>query len=320
MTEGPSSFIAAKDFLWLVYLYPIRFAARLLPVSAFLFVIRFADPVCQLLTRTQKSRIRRHFDAAKRAHNLRQPSGPLARAVISRILRRTADDLILDKLTAQEMNCRRLTGLEILKDSLAKGRGVLVVGGHFYANRLASRHLELLGCPMMSVRNRRPPDALMGRLGKRFLHQRYIEFLHGVIRDEVFVQDPECTLKIFKRLRGGGIVHIYLDAGVTALRTHGPGREPVWLPFLGTQRPFPTGLLQLARLSGCAVVPMLCLGDSDGFSIEFGEPAPLNRDVAPEAFAAANLPELIAGLETTILANPDQWELWGIIEQAVFLS
>ena len=305
------SLVSAKDLLWFFYLYPLRLATALLPVRVFLLIGRIVDSVCQRLTFAQKRRIRCHLEVAKRSRGLEQDLNHLADGIISNAVRRAMDDLSLDKLAVRGLSCTQIRGLEYLVDGLAQRKGVMVLSGHFYANRIAKRHLEQMGYPMLSVRNRRPPDAMMGRIGQRFLHQRYIEHLHGVIRDEVFIQDPECALKIFKRLRGSGIVHIYLDAGVTALRANEETGSPFWLPFLGTRGPFRTGFLQIARLSGCAAIPMVCLGDSRGFTITFDEPVNLARDVGAEEFVSDNLPRLVGDLESKILKHPEHWELWG---------
>jgi len=310
---------AVKDLLWLFYLYPFRLAAALMPTGLFLMFNRLVDPVCQRLTFSRKRAIRRHLEAAKRFHKIEQDLDQVTAGLITNDVRRATDDLILHKLAARGLNCTRIQGLGYLEDALARGKGAILLSGHFYAHRIARRHLERMGYPTLSVRNGNPPDATMGRIGQRFLHQPYIEYLHGIIRDEVLIQDPECTLKIFKRLRAGGIVHIYLDAGVAALRANSEAKKPLWLPFLGTLRPFPTGFMRIACLSGCAVIPLLCLGDSRGFTITFDEPANLTRDAGPEEFVTAGLPGLVADLESKILKHAQQWELWGISERSTYL-
>ncbi len=310
---------AVKDLFLLVYLYPFRLVAALVPTRWVLMLSRLVDPVCQRLTFSRKRAIRRHIEAAKRFHSIEQDLDRLTADLVTHDVRRATDDMILHKLAARGLLCTKISGLEYLADALAKGNGAIVLSGHFYANRVARRHLEQLGYPTLSVRNGRPPEASMGRIGRRFLHHRYIDYLHGVIRDEVLIHDPECTLKIFKRLRAGGIVHIYLDAGVTELRSTDEAKKPVWLPFLGTMRPFPAGFMQIVRLSGCALIPMLCLGHSQGFDITFDKPVDLVRDAGAKEFVSDNFPRLVADLESKILKHAEQWEFWGIFEHATEL-
>jgi len=63
-------------------------------------------------------------------------------------------------------------------------------------------------------------------------------------------------------------------------------------------------------MSGCVVLPMLCLGSLRSLTLEFGEPVALAPGSSRGEFAAANLPVLARILEDQIRAHPDQWELW----------
>ncbi len=157
---------------------------------------------------------------------------------------------------------------------------------------------------MLSVRHGEPPDAQMGRLGSQWLQKRYVDFLHGVIRDEVFLQDPEFALKVLARLRSGGLVQVHIDALFS--------RDQVRLQFLGTHRRFPAGFLRFVRLSGCALVPMLCLGDSGRLAIRFEPPLRLIDGGSQEEFVMRNLPPLVGWLEMQIREHPDQWDAWRI--------
>jgi KDO2-lipid IV(A) lauroyltransferase len=264
---------------------------------------RLVEPVYQVISRKKRREVLRY---------LTQASGPgfpaadlteTARRFIANALFRVFDDLILHKLAStNRLTFSELRGLEHLRDAMAAGKGAIIVSGHFYANRVAKRYLAEIGYPMMSVRHGQPPDPAMGRLGERFLQPRYIEFLHGVIRDEVLLQDPDCVLKILKRLRAGGLVNIHVDAVFS--------RHVVSLPFLGTYWLFPTGFLQIARLSRCALVPMLCLGDSRRLTIIFDEPIDLDYGLSELQFVSVNLPKLVDKLQSQIRQYPDQWDAW----------
>lgn len=294
---------SAKDLLWLLYLYPVRSCVRRLPVSFVQSCTERAMPIFHLLLRGARKHLEREL-AAKLG-----VTAELTRSIAGRFLanavRRLRDDLIVDKLLAAgRLRPVQITGLDSLESARRAGRGVMVVSGHFYATRLAKRYLAEIGYPMLSVRHGAPPDQQMGRLGSKWLQKRYVDFLHGVIRDEVFIQDPECTLKIFARLRSGGLVHVHIDAPFS--------RDEMRVPFLGQRRRFPTGFLRIVRLSGCAVVPMLCLGDSSGFVIRFEEPVRLIDGTTHQEFAAHNLPPLVRWLEQQIREHPDQWDAWRI--------
>ena len=193
-------------------------------------------------------------------------------------------------------------GLEHLESARAQGKGVMVISGHFYANRLAKHYLAEIGFPLMSVRNSLPLDRGMGRFGKSLMRRRYTDLLHDVIRDEVLLQDSELSLKIFRRLRDGGLVNVHID-------TPNSSRSIV-LSFLGTQTRFATGFLEIVRLAGCAVVPMLCLGNSRGMRVTFEKPLTLVPSAVRDEFVKKNLPLAVSWVERQILDHPGEWESW----------
>jgi lauroyl/myristoyl acyltransferase len=304
--EGRASrrpLVKIKDLLWLAYLYPLRFLAATLPAGALYLIGRLVEPLYQVIARKKRREVLRYLTQASGPGFPAADLAETARRFIANAVFRVFDDLILHKLAAHNrLTCSELRGLEHLKKALAEGRGAIIVSGHFYASRVAKRYLAEIGYPMMSVRHSQPPDPAMGRLGERFLQPRYIQFLHGVIRDEVLLQDPDCVLKILKRLRAGGLVNIHVDAVFSP--------HAVSLPFLRTYWSFPTGFLRIARLSRCALVPMLCLGDSRRLTIIFDEPIDLDYGLSEDQFVSVNLPKLVDKLQSQILQYPDQWDAW----------
>jgi lauroyl/myristoyl acyltransferase len=290
-----------KDALWFLYLYVFRPLAAWLRPSLLYRIGRWIEPVCQWLLRGDKRRMRgrlaRAFGAA--ADGLED----VPRRFVSNAVVRVIDDLVMDRvLETSQANPPDIQGLDHLKRALESGKGVLLVNCHFFANRAAKRRLARMGYPILAVRNQRPGRSTMGRLGQKYLLPRYSRFLHDVIRDEVNVKDADCTLKILQRLREGGLVNIYLDGRFSS--------EKATYPFLGGQSTFPAGFLRIARLSGCAIVPMVCAGDARRLLIRFDEPFHLEPRGEAGEFLSANLPRLVRIMESQVLNYPDQWELW----------
>jgi lauroyl/myristoyl acyltransferase len=149
---------------------------------------------------------------------------------------------------------------------------------------------------MTSVRRRSPLDEAMGRCGRRYLQARYMDFLHAVIGDEIFVEDEDCSLAIVRRLREGGLVSIHLDAESRA--------QSVELPFLGGRSRFALGLVHLSRLTGAAVLPFWFRGNRHRLEIEIE--APVDMLGEPSCI----ITELVVRLERRALASPDQYEGW----------
>lgn len=295
--------VSTKDALWFVYLDVLRPVSNLLGPGVMYGIGRLLEPVAQLATRGRK---RTASDLMRQAVSvgLRQEAIPgIAKRFVSNAIWRALDDLTLsDPDASRRLPAPEIHGLPHLEAALAGGKGVILTSGHFYANRLGKRHLASAGYPVLSVRNGRPDDEWMGRLGAQFLQRRYFEFLQGIIGEEVYIQDPECSLKIFRRLRAGGIVNVHVDSNYS--------RQYLDVPFLGEPRPFATGLMEIVRLSGCAVVPMLCLGNQSGFRIEFEEALRMTTAESREEFARLNVPALARALERQVLAHPEEWESW----------
>lgn len=300
---GRRPLLTIKDILWFWYLYPFRFVcARLSPIACYRLGCAI-EPFCQALLRKQKKTVTERLATALGPKRSRTDLSGVGRRFVSNALWRALDDLMLHQsVNCEGVTCAEIHGLEHLKKALAAGKGALVVSGHFYANRLAKRYLAAAGYSLMSVRHQKPPDRGMGRVGAWLMQRQYIDLLHGVIRDEVFLQDPELSLKIFRRLRSGGLVNVHIDApfSTSCLR----------LPFLGERRLFATGIFEIVRLAGCPVLPILCLGDSRGLRIAFEEPLALEPAGSRSEFAARHLPVLASLLEKQILEHPGEWEGW----------
>ena len=137
---------------------------------------------------------------------------------------------------------------------------------------------------------------------RRMLDPRRIEFLRSILGETVFVQDRDCTLKILQRLRSGGLVNIHFDGR--------SGKKNARWPFLGVSRDFAIGPLDLARLSGCAVVPMACTGNAAGFRLRFGPPIEITYESEREEFVRANLPGFVSAIEAQVREYPEEWEQW----------
>ncbi len=291
--------IAIKDILWMVYLYPGRFLARAPKILN--LCLKISQPVIQLFMKPLRNELAHHFLTAFGPEKTYSACDSLAGKYIANDVRRIGDDLLLE-LGNAPVRCIAFHGRKHLDDALAAGNGVLLVGVHWMAERVALRHLMNIGYPVMSVRNQEPPDKYMGRLGRKFLQPRYVRFLHNVIRDEVFIQDRECSLKILGRLRSNGIVSLLIDAPFS--------QEVMKLPFIGKTRNVPTGALHLARISSCSVLPMIATGNANGLEIKIHPPLVFDYSIPKEEFCRRYMPVITKILELSVLRYPDQYDCW----------
>jgi lauroyl/myristoyl acyltransferase len=292
-----------NDLLWLLYLYPFRLLSWIAPRALLYSIGRLAEPLVQFHTRGIKEKAIRRMLAAPLCAITPGQAPRIARQSISNYMFRMLDDVLLRQPSFEhKLHCADLEGIGHLERAVSAGNGAILLVGHFCANRIAQRYLATLGYPILSVQNQAPVNHTAGRLGLRYLQPRTIELRRSVNPDLVYSQDPECSLKILQRLRSGGLVLIQLDGKVGARTVEGP--------FLGGWRRFPAGIFEIARLSGCAVVPMLCLGRSTGFRIVFSPMLDIAKAPSREEFVAANLPCLTQTLEQQIADYPEEWWLW----------
>jgi len=297
--DSSRPWVTVKDVLWGVYLFAgLCVPGKLLPYLA--RAVSALDPVARLAAKPLRKEIVKNlslsFAAAPSSVALENTAGRF----ISNAIRQKMDDLLLMYDDAK-VRCLSFSGREHLDSALSAGKGVMLVSLHWFANRASNRWLASIGYPVMSVRNHEPPDRFMGRVGHRSLQPRYVSLLHRVIRDEVYIQDRECSLKILQRLRKGGIVEIHMDVPYS--------RHLITRSLLGRPRQIPAGSMHLVKISGCAILPKLALGNADSLEIRIGPPLAVDFALPMEAFCESHLASVMDVLESMAIEYPDQWEL-----------
>ncbi len=292
--------VTLNDLLWLLYLYPIRLLSRVLPRWSLYAIGKLSDPIIQFHARRLKAKAVPWIVRACRTtpgHALRIASQSLSNNIF-----RILDELLLLRPSCSKMlRCTGIDGIQHLESAIARGKGVILLVGHFRANRIAVRYLAGKGYPALAVHNQRPSNKAEGRLG-RFLQPRSIQLQKRAYPDVVYIQDPDCSLNIMRRLRAGGLTVLQFDGrGGTKLL------EQV---FLGVPWRVPSGIFEIVRLSDCAVVPMLCLGRSSGFRIHFDPMLAIAGAPSRDAFVSANSPTFLNAVERQIIENPEEWTVW----------
>ncbi|HTS47738.1 MAG TPA: hypothetical protein VMH05_07335 [Bryobacteraceae bacterium] len=293
--------VTFNDLLWMLYLYPIGWLARVLPRSLLYAIGRLANPIVQFHARDRRAKAAAWIAAA--CGTTAEHARKIAADSLSHNLFGTLDDLLLVRPGSDSMLCcDGVEGLHHLETALARGKGVILLVAHFCANRIALRYLAMRGYAALTVHNRQPTNVAEGRLGREFLQPRRIGLQRRAFPEHVFVQDAECTLKIMRRLRAGGLVMLQMDGRA--------GTNPIEHSFLGRRRHLASGVFEIVRLSDCAVVPTLCLGRSDGLRICFDPMLEIVRGSSRDAFVSANLSQFLTIVEKQVIANPEEWRLW----------
>lgn len=179
----------------------------------------------------------------------------------------------------------RIDGLHHAQQALASGRGVLLVSGHFttleICGRLLCDHLPVSGMY-------RPYDSAAMEWAVFRGRRRYATamFTREQVRGAV------------RHLKQGGVLWYAPDQDML-------GRDRVFAPFFGIAAGSITATHQLARMSGCAVIPFFHRRDRSDYVITLAPPL---TDF-PSADALADTTRVNAQIAAMVRAAPTQY-LW----------
>lgn|GEM_PF-4918215 len=186
-------------------------------------------------------------------------------------------------------------GLERYRKAEARGKGVILVSGHFVPGRVAMLALDRLGVETTSVALR---DAL-GYMNIRFNNKQSIYTPEGNYNAHWE------HLQAIRALKKGGAVLVSGDARM--------GDKEVVLPFLGRQRGFRFGFAALAAVTGAPMLPMFTSMDPAGYITVHIQPELKQR---PRLSRKKRIKDLIVKyverLETHWKAHPGNLS-WGFV-------
>jgi KDO2-lipid IV(A) lauroyltransferase len=178
-------------------------------------------------------------------------------------------------------------GIEHLTAAQARGRGVLVVSGHFSCIDVASQPVsDRVELDVMYRENKNPVWEWLQVRGRR----RYFD---GVVeRDD--------TRQALRRLKQGRTLWYAAD------QDYGP-RHSVFAPFFGVPAATITATARLARLNGSPVVFLSQFRDLDQATWEVHFHPPLEN--FPSGDDVADATRINQEIETAVRAHPEQY-LW----------
>ncbi len=283
------------------FLIPARLAVRILPMAVFEWLGRLVTIPYRFAAMHRKSEMR---------NNLRRALGPeaapelvesIARQYYTNAARHWMDNLILEKDEAAAPR-GSWRGKHHLDEAIARGKGVILLGVHCFADRPAKRCLKDAGYPALSVRAAAGHPLTTGDALSRYLFKSHTKFLHRIIGDEISNRDSASGLAIARRLRQGGLVSVYLDGSFSV--------RYMDVPFLGGWRNFPLGLMDLIHITRCAVVPVFFDGDIHQVEVTLQPAVEMDWELPRARFGEVYLPRLVRIMEEYILAHPARWYVW----------
>lgn len=294
--------INMRDFFTFFHLFPLRMLAAILPHRVTRVICISLVHIYSLLPVSKKRRASINealclvFGRVKTKKEIRIMTRQCFRNNVYTFM----DDLIINKLSKKDLQEKCvIDGLENLENALLEKKGVILVGGHFSGDRVSKAFLRQFGFPIMCVRSKLAANPSMSEVERKYLMPILINIMDGVLKDSVFIEDIGFSIEILKRLRKNGLVSILYDARATT--------QGINCLFFGNERFFPTNFIHIAYLTGAAVIPMLCIGDSSSFSITFEKKVELQEYPNKEEFISANLNTLVKIFESQILKYPTHW-------------
>ena len=183
----------------------------------------------------------------------------------------------------------RLEGWEHLQRAHARGRGVLVISGHYGHWELTALMQGYLGIPMRLLY--RPLDNVA--LDRQLLQMRQLSG-NGVLSKRDGVRG------MLQALRAGEVVAFVLDQDA--------GSDGVMLPFFGHAASTTTTPARLALRLGAAVVPTFCVAEPGGrYRIVYEPELTLEPGPDREEDILEMTRRLNRVLERWIEQHPEQW-------------
>jgi KDO2-lipid IV(A) lauroyltransferase len=185
-----------------------------------------------------------------------------------------------------------LTGWEHFTAAQAKGRGVLLVTPHlgnweFGAPLLAAKGVKLL------VLTRAEP-------GRGFTELRRASRAKSGVETLVVGEDPFASVEIIRRLEAGAVVALLVDRP--------PAASAVEVELFGQRFLASVAAAELARASGCAVLPVVLPWTGHGYAAHILPEVAYDRAALRDRGTSRRFTqEILRAFEPAIRQHADQW-------------
>lgn len=195
---------------------------------------------------------------------------------------------------------KRATGWKFFEEAQAQGRGILLLTTHL-------GNWEF-GGPMLTQRGVKLLVLTMAEPDKAFTQLRQASRARWQVQTLVVGEDPLAFVEVIKSLEAGATVALLMDRP--------PTPTAVTVDLFG--RPFQASIsaAELARASGCALLPVYIVWEGDGYSAHILPAVSYERPELRDRCARQRLTQrIIQVFEPIIRAHLDQWyhfvPVWG---------
>lgn len=206
--------------------------------------------------------------------------------------------------------------VEALDHALSLGRGAVVVSEHLGPQQFAFAELLNRGYltnvaisenGLKAVQSwadylikelRTPPHAIDGKQIEKYMRI-------------ISVENPSSALRMVRALKRGEIVMFDLDGNLGVGGEAGTRQEAFTVNFLGREVHVRRGAAYLSYKTGAPIVPVVPSWGSGGRPhLTFHDPIQVEQGETMENFCQRSLRQLYGILETRVLEEPADWEMW----------
>ncbi|HUR36762.1 MAG TPA: lysophospholipid acyltransferase family protein [Terriglobales bacterium] len=224
----------------------------------------------------------------------RRERAHLLRELFNGLGRQLAEFCLFPRYTRENVTSVAIyEGFENFENARGRGKGVLVLTGHFGGWEVGSFAHSLYGHPMKIV-VRDLDNTLVDSLVKRY------RTLHG----NETIDNREFARGLLASMRAGETVGILMDTNMTP-------PQGIFVPYFGVAACTASGLARMALKTGAAVVPGFTFWDRDlgKYKVVFEPALTLTQTGDTEADVVTNTALFNLALEKQARKHPDQW-LW----------
>lgn len=179
-------------------------------------------------------------------------------------------------------------GWEELQAAMDRGKGVVIIGGHFGNSDLGAALLVQRGYPVNVITEPLSPP----RWDKLVQQARAASGVHIIPLSSVM-------LGAFRALRAGQILMLLIDRPLEG--------QGVSVEFFGHRTQVPGGAAGLALRSGAAIVAGYIVRSGNRYAANMSEIAHPDTTADPQADIEALTQRFFSWLEQAIRLHPDQW-------------
>jgi len=290
----------ARDLAFLIYYYPLRWMARLVGAPFFRVAQRWGERISPWV----QARERRV--AEQKLMNRLAVSLPEAQRISGEFLRCRVRAVLFvlrrDSGVPLEVAFQTV-GREHLESALEQGRGVILLTVHCQAKRECAAAMQQIGRGFVTLVA--GPERVYrehGRLLWKFARSRLVALQWQCPNERLVREDPDSVFEVARVLRGGGLVMMSPDVGDSATAVEVEVGDYIHRVSVGA--------LDIARLTGCVIVPIWPYYAGRDCIIEFRKPLEIVPIEGREESRRVNTPLLVDAMAEQIREHPEQWDFW----------